>query len=141
MFGVGVPPIGRKVLLWQRTLSRVYISSEARLQSPNRTRATERPNAAQKGARLTVDSRAIIVVRHPGGRSAEQIAAEFRMPSFVATLGLGLALKGVHLPLLLDTAHYGLMNTGMEKIAQMRIDGAAAWLVLVVAVVFVWLWS
>jgi D-xylose transport system permease protein len=54
------------------------------------------------------------------------------VPSFVVTLGLGLALNGAQLLLLPDTARYGLMGTGVEQIAQMRVEGAAAWLVFAV---------
>ena len=50
------------------------------------------------------------------------------VPSFVVTLGLGLALNGVQFILLPDTARYGLMNTGIEKIAQLKISGAGAWM-------------
>ncbi len=59
------------------------------------------------------------------------------VPSFVVTLGLGLALNGVQLLLLPNTARYGLMNTGIEKIAQIKIAGGAAWGILVIAVVLV----
>lgn len=54
------------------------------------------------------------------------------VPSFVVTLGLGLALNGIQLLLLPDTARYGLMNTGIEKIAQIKIAGEQAWLVFTV---------
>lgn len=54
------------------------------------------------------------------------------VPSFVVTLGLGLALNGVQLLLLPDTARYGLMNTGIEMIAQWKIAGAGAWVVFAV---------
>lgn len=54
------------------------------------------------------------------------------VPSFVVTLGLGLALNGVQLLLLPQTARYGLMNTGVEKIAQTKLAGGSAWLVLVI---------
>lgn len=52
------------------------------------------------------------------------------VPSFVVTLGLGLALNGVQLLLLPQTARYGLMGTGVEEIAQIKISGSSAWLVL-----------
>lgn len=71
------------------------------------------------------------------GASSARWVTYVGVPSFVVTLGLGLALNGVQLLLLPDTARYGLMNTGIEKIAQAKIDGAAAWLVLVIAVVMV----
>lgn len=54
------------------------------------------------------------------------------VPSFVVTLGLGLALNGMQLLLLPQTARYGLMNTGVEKIAQMKIAGGSAWVVFAV---------
>lgn len=49
------------------------------------------------------------------------------VPSFVVTLGLGLALNGIQLLLLPDTARYGLMNTGIETIALTRVEGIWAW--------------
>ncbi|MBL1435838.1 MAG: ABC transporter permease [Rhodobacteraceae bacterium] len=54
------------------------------------------------------------------------------VPSFVVTLGLGLALNGVQLLLLPQTARYGLLGTGVEVIAQTKISGASAWLVLAI---------
>lgn len=54
------------------------------------------------------------------------------VPSFVVTLGLGLGLNGIQLLLLPQTARYGLMNTGVEKIAQTKIAGGSAWLVFAV---------
>lgn len=54
------------------------------------------------------------------------------VPSFVVTLGLGLALNGVQLLLLPATARYGLMGTGVEMIAQTKISGFSAWLVLAI---------
>lgn len=54
------------------------------------------------------------------------------VPSFVVTLGLGLALNGAQLLLLPPTARYGLMGTGIEQIAQTRIEGAGAWMLLLV---------
>lgn len=54
------------------------------------------------------------------------------VPSFVVTLGLGLALNGVQLLLLPATARYGLMGTGVEMIAQTKISGSSAWLVLAI---------
>lgn len=51
------------------------------------------------------------------------------VPSFVVTLGLGLALNGIQLLLLPQTARYGLMGTGVEVIAQTTISGGYAWLV------------
>jgi D-xylose transport system permease protein len=54
------------------------------------------------------------------------------VPSFVVTLGLGLALNGIQLLLLPQTARYGLMSTGVEMIAQTKISGGYAWLVLVI---------
>ncbi|MGJ8561529.1 MAG: sugar ABC transporter permease [Litorimonas sp.] len=54
------------------------------------------------------------------------------VPSFVVTLGLGLALNGIQLLLLPQTARYGLMNTGVEKIAQTKIAGGSAWLVFAI---------
>jgi len=49
------------------------------------------------------------------------------VPSFVVTLGLGLALNGIQLLLLPATARYGLMGTGVELIAQTTISGVYAW--------------
>ncbi|MEK1931303.1 MAG: ABC transporter permease [Pararhizobium sp.] len=49
------------------------------------------------------------------------------VPSFVVTLGLGLALNGIQLLLLPATARYGLMGTGVELIAQTTISGIYAW--------------
>lgn len=54
------------------------------------------------------------------------------VPSFVVTLGLGLALNGIQLLLLPQTARYGLMNTGVERIAQTKIAGGPAWIVFAV---------
>lgn len=54
------------------------------------------------------------------------------VPSFVVTLGLGLALNGAQLLLLPPTARYGLMGSGIEQIAQTRIEGIWAWVLLVV---------
>lgn len=54
------------------------------------------------------------------------------VPSFVVTLGLGLALNGLQLILLPATARYSLMGTGVEQIAQIRIAGVTAWLALVI---------
>jgi len=52
------------------------------------------------------------------------------VPSFVVTLGLGLALNGLQLLLLPPTARYGLLGSGIESIAQTRIAGPWAWAVL-----------
>ncbi|CAN7590671.1 sugar ABC transporter permease [Pararhizobium sp. LjRoot238] len=49
------------------------------------------------------------------------------VPSFVVTLGLGLALNGIQLLLLPATARYGLMGTGVELIAQTTVSGVYAW--------------
>lgn len=49
------------------------------------------------------------------------------VPSFVVTLGLGLALNGAQLLLLPPTARYGLMGTGIEQIAMTHIQGSSAW--------------
>jgi D-xylose transport system permease protein len=57
------------------------------------------------------------------------------VPSFVVTLGLGLALNGVQLLLLPSTARFGLMGTGVEMIAQTKIVGSSAWLVLAIGLV------
>lgn len=54
------------------------------------------------------------------------------VPSFVVTLGLGLALNGLQLILLPATARYSLNGTGLEKIALTNIAGA--WAVLVLAI-------
>ena len=52
------------------------------------------------------------------------------VPSFVVTLGLGLALNGLQLILLPATARYGLQQTGIEVIALTTISGVWAWLAL-----------
>ena len=52
------------------------------------------------------------------------------VPSFVVTLGLGLALNGLQLILLPETARYGLNGTGLERIALTNIAGLWAWVVL-----------
>ncbi|MGY4752556.1 sugar ABC transporter permease [Pannonibacter sp. Q-1] len=57
------------------------------------------------------------------------------VPSFVVTLGLGLALNGLQLILLPQTARYGLLGTGIENIAQIKIAGAAAWGVYIIGMV------
>lgn len=57
------------------------------------------------------------------------------VPSFVVTLGLGLALNGLQLILLPSTARYGLMGTGIEKIAETKITGAASWGALAIGLV------
>jgi len=54
------------------------------------------------------------------------------VPSFVVTLGLGLALNGAQLLLLPPTARYGLMGTGIEQIAQTRIEGMWSWALLLI---------
>ncbi|WP_454858598.1 sugar ABC transporter permease [Rhizobium binxianense] len=56
------------------------------------------------------------------------------VPSFVVTLGLGLALNGAQLLLLPQTARYGLMGTGVEVIAQTTIAGVYAWLAWAIGV-------
>ncbi|WP_062118006.1 sugar ABC transporter permease [Aureimonas sp. AU40] len=56
------------------------------------------------------------------------------VPSFVVTLGLGLALNGLQLILLPQTARYGLQQTGIEKIALTNISGVWAWLALAVGI-------
>lgn len=56
------------------------------------------------------------------------------VPSFVVTLGLGLALNGLQLILLPATARYGLQQTGVEMIALTNISGVWAWLALVLGV-------
>lgn len=57
------------------------------------------------------------------------------VPSFVVTLGLGLALNGIQLLLLPQTARYSLMGSGIEQIAQTRIEGGWSWVLLVVGLV------
>lgn len=52
------------------------------------------------------------------------------VPSFVVTLGLGLALNGLQLILLPQTSRYGLMGTGIELISQTMIVGFDSWVVL-----------
>ncbi|WP_188908273.1 sugar ABC transporter permease [Aureimonas endophytica] len=56
------------------------------------------------------------------------------VPSFVVTLGLGLALNGLQLILLPPTARYGLQQTGIEKIALTNISGVWAWLALAIGI-------
>ncbi len=56
------------------------------------------------------------------------------VPSFVVTLGLGLALNGLQLILLPATARYGLQGTGIERIALTNIGGVWAWVVLALGV-------
>ncbi len=56
------------------------------------------------------------------------------VPSFVVTLGLGLALNGLQLILLPETARYSLNGTGLEKIALTNIAGFWAWVVLAIGV-------
>jgi D-xylose transport system permease protein len=56
------------------------------------------------------------------------------VPSFVVTLGLGLALNGLQLILLPETARYSLNGTGLEKIALTNISGAGAWVVLAIGI-------
>ena len=57
------------------------------------------------------------------------------VPSFVVTLGLGLALNGIQLLLLPATARFGLMGTGVESIAQTTIEGFYAWLAWAIGIV------
>jgi D-xylose transport system permease protein len=54
------------------------------------------------------------------------------VPSFVVTLGLGLALNGLQLILLPETARYSLNGTGLERIALTNISGIWAWVVLLI---------
>ena len=61
-----------------------------------------------------------------GGISARWVTF-VGVPSFVVTLGLGLALNGVQLLLLPQTSRYGFMGTGVENIAQIKLAGFAAW--------------
>ena len=56
------------------------------------------------------------------------------VPSFVVTLGLGLALNGLQLILLPATARYGLQGTGIERIALTNISGVWAWVVLALGI-------
>lgn len=56
------------------------------------------------------------------------------VPSFVVTLGLGLALNGLQLILLPETARYSLNGTGLEKIALTNISGPFAWVVLAIGI-------
>jgi D-xylose transport system permease protein len=56
------------------------------------------------------------------------------VPSFVVTLGLGLALNGLQLILLPETARYNLMGTGLERIALTNIAGVGAWVVLAIGI-------
>jgi D-xylose transport system permease protein len=52
------------------------------------------------------------------------------VPSFVVTLGLGLALNGLQLILLPRTGRYNLLGTDVAAIAQISIAGLWAWAVL-----------
>jgi D-xylose transport system permease protein len=65
------------------------------------------------------------------------------VPSFVVTLGLGLGLNGLQLILLPPTARYGLMGTGIDKIALTNISGPLSWGVLAIglATYAVLIWS
>jgi D-xylose transport system permease protein len=56
------------------------------------------------------------------------------VPSFVVTLGLGLALNGLQLILLPETARYSLNGTGLERIALTNISGPWAWIVLAIGI-------
>ena len=56
------------------------------------------------------------------------------VPSFVVTLGLGLALNGIQLLLLPPTARYGLMGTGIEHIAQTYITGLWSWTLVTIGI-------
>lgn len=56
------------------------------------------------------------------------------VPSFVVTLGLGLALNGLQLILLPETARYSLQGTGIERIALTNITGIWAWLALAIGI-------
>lgn len=56
------------------------------------------------------------------------------VPSFVVTLGLGLALNGIQLLLLPQTARYGLMGTGVEAIAQTYITGLWSWVLVAIGI-------
>jgi D-xylose transport system permease protein len=69
------------------------------------------------------------------GASSARWVTWVGVPSFVVTLGLGLALNGIQLLLLPNTARYGLMNTGVEKIALMNIPGASAWIAFAVGMI------
>jgi D-xylose transport system permease protein len=57
------------------------------------------------------------------------------VPSFVVTLGLGLGLNGLQLLLLPTTARYGLMGTGIDRIALTNISGPLSWGVLAIGLV------
>jgi D-xylose transport system permease protein len=65
------------------------------------------------------------------------------VPSFVVTLGLGLGLNGLQLILLPPTARYGLMGTGIDRIALTNISGSLSWgtLVIGLAVYAALIWS
>lgn len=58
------------------------------------------------------------------------------VPSFVVTLGLGLALNGLQLLLLPQTARYSLMGSGIEEIAQTKIEGIWSWAVWLIGLFF-----
>jgi D-xylose transport system permease protein len=65
------------------------------------------------------------------------------VPSFVVTLGLGLGLNGLQLILLPPTARYGLLGTGIDRIALTNISGSRSWgtLVIGLAVYASLIWS
>lgn len=77
---------------------------------------------------------AIIVGAIIGSLSARWVSF-VGVPSFVVTLGLGLALSGVQLILLPTTGRYGLLGTGVESLAQMKVSGGYAWLSLGIGLV------
>lgn len=64
------------------------------------------------------------------GMSSARWVTWVGVPSFVVTLGLGLALNGIQLLLLPETARYSLMNTGIDQIALAKITGVWSWVVL-----------
>jgi predicted ABC-type sugar transport system permease subunit len=74
---------------------------------------------------------AIVVGAAIGSMSARWVTF-IGVPSFVVTLGLGLALNGIQLLLLPRTARYGLMGTGIESIAQTKLYGLSAWAAYVI---------
>lgn len=77
---------------------------------------------------------AILVGAFIGSLSARWVSF-VGVPSFVVTLGLGLALNGVQLILLPTTGRYGLMGTGVDAIAQTRVAGSYAWMSFCVGLV------
>jgi D-xylose transport system permease protein len=74
---------------------------------------------------------AVVVGALIGALSARWVTL-IGVPSFVVTLGLGLALNGLQLILLPRTGRYNLLGTEVADIAQISISGTWSWIVLAV---------